>query len=68
MANEFDKIEDFEAKDTANRLPAGWLLLFWGLILWGIYYFAAYSPSISGWTQEKAYEESIGRGEALPRP
>ena len=59
MAEEFDNIHDFEAKDTARKLPLGWLILFWGLILWGIYYFAMYSPSISGWSQEKAYEESI---------
>ena len=61
MAEDFDNvnIEDFEAKDTARKLPIGWLILFWGLILWGIYYFAMYSPSISGWSQEKAYEESI---------
>jgi len=61
MAEEFDdtNIEDFEAKDTARKLPLGWLILFWGLILWGIYYFVMYSPSIGGWSQEKAYEESI---------
>ena len=61
MAEDFDhvSIEDLEAKDTAKKLPLGWLVLFWGLILWGIYYFAMYSPMISGWTQEKAYEESV---------
>jgi len=61
MAEDFDdtNIEDFEAKDTARKLPVGWLILFWGLILWGIYYFAMYSPSISGWTQSGAYEESV---------
>jgi hypothetical protein len=37
----------------------GWLILFWGLILWGIYYFASYTPSLSGWSQENAYEESL---------
>jgi hypothetical protein len=68
MANESDNMENFEAKDTANKLPVGWLILFWGLILWGIFYFAAYTPAISGWTQTKAYEESIGRGEAGPHP
>ncbi len=58
---EFDNIEDFEAKETAHKLPIGWVILYVGLILWGIYYFAAYSPSISGWTQEKAYQESVER-------
>jgi hypothetical protein len=59
MADELDNIESFEAKETSKKMPVGWLILFWGLILWGIYYFAAYSPAISGWSQAKAYEESI---------
>ena len=59
MSEEIDNMEDFEAKETAGKLPLGWLVLFWGLILWGIYYFASYSPAISGWTQTKAYEESV---------
>ncbi len=54
-----DRIEDFEAKDTSHKLPMGWLILFWGLIIWGIYYIYAYTPAFSGWSQEKAYEESI---------
>jgi len=58
MADELDNIEEFEAKDTANKLPVGWLILFWGLIAWGIIYFAAYTPAISGWSQAKAFEES----------
>jgi hypothetical protein len=59
MADELDNIESFEAKETSRKMPVGWLILFWGLILWGIFYFAAYSPAISGWSQAKAYEESI---------
>jgi hypothetical protein len=59
MAEEFDNIHDFEAKETSKRLPLGWLLLFWGLILFGIYYVAAYTPFISGWSQESAYTESL---------
>lgn len=59
MAEELDNIEEFEAKDTSKKLPIGWLILFWGLIIWGVYYFISYTPSISGWSQEKAYEESI---------
>ena len=58
---EFENIEDFEAKETAHKLPIGWVIVYVCLILWGIYYFAAYSPSISGWTQEKAYQESLER-------
>jgi hypothetical protein len=58
MTEDLDRIEDFEAKETSRNLPVGWLILFWGLIIWGIYYFATYTPSISGWSQTKAYEES----------
>ncbi len=60
MANEeIDNIEKFEAKETSKKLPRGWLILFIGLIVWGVYYIAAYTPAISGWSQEKAYEESL---------
>ena len=59
MAEDLDNMEEFEAKETLRKLPLGWLILFWALILWGIYYFAAYSPAVSGWTQEKVYEESV---------
>lgn len=62
MGEEIDNIENFEAKETSKKIPVGWQLLFWGLILWGIYYFISYTPAISGWSQGKAYEESIGRG------
>jgi choline-glycine betaine transporter len=61
MAEEQDDIEKLEAKETANKLPVGWLILFWGLIIWGVYYFVSYTPAISGWSQGKAYEESIKR-------
>ena len=59
MAEELDNMEEFEAKATAHKLPLGWLILFWGLIIWGVYYFVSYSPAISGWSQSKAYEESV---------
>jgi len=59
MVEEMDTMEEFEAKETSRKLPVGWLILFWGLIIWGVYYFITYMPSISGWSQEKAYEESI---------
>ena len=61
MPEEFDvdDIESLEAKETAKALPLGWLILFVGLILWGIYYYFAYTPAFSGWSQSKAYEESV---------
>lgn len=64
MAEEFDEIESFEAKETSRKLPAGWLILFFGLILWGIYYYISYTPAISGWSQSKAYEESVTGSES----
>jgi len=59
MADDIDNIHAFEAKTTSRTLPLGWLLLFWGLILFGLYYFVAYTPSIGGWSQERAYTDSI---------
>jgi len=59
MAEEFDDIEKFEAKETSRTLPVGWLILFWGLIIWGVFYLYTYSPSLGGWSQQQAYEESV---------
>ena len=47
-----DSLDALENKATANRIPLGWHLLHAGLIAWGIYYFFAFSPWFSGWTQE----------------
>jgi len=55
----FEKIEDMENPQTAKRVPIGWLIFYVGAILWGIYYVASYTPAFSGWTQVKAYEQSI---------
>jgi hypothetical protein len=54
--DDIDDIHAFEAKETAGRLPWGWVALFWGLILWGIYYAWTYTPP--RWSQEAAYEKS----------
>ncbi|MDA8098883.1 MAG: hypothetical protein M0042_04595 [Nitrospiraceae bacterium] len=60
MADHFvDDIEKFEAKETAHTLPVGWVILFWALILWGVYYFYMYTPSLGGWSQNSALEESL---------
>ena len=59
MTEEYDNLEDFEAKETAHDLPMGWLIVYIALILWGIYYFVSYTPGISGWSQESAYEQSL---------
>ena len=57
IQEEMDNIEEFQRKDTEHVLPLGWLILFIGLIVFGIYYFVAYTPAISGWSQEKQLEE-----------
>ncbi|MFN3479608.1 MAG: cbb3-type cytochrome c oxidase N-terminal domain-containing protein [Thermodesulfovibrionales bacterium] len=59
MTEDIDRIEDMEREDTKKKLPIGWLLLFIGLIVWGIFYSLAYTPEISGWSQEKQYLESL---------
>jgi len=56
---EFDDFEKFERKDTKDKLPAGWLILFIGLIVFGIIYIYLYTPSFTGWSQYKAFEESV---------
>ena len=47
----------------ARRRPARsrWAggVLFCGLIVWGVYYAWTYTPSLGGWSQGKAYEESV---------
>ncbi len=63
MAEELDSLKEFETEETLRRkIPVGWLILFWALIIWGIYYFVSYTPGISGWSQEKAYLESVEKG------
>ena len=59
MPEDLDELENFEAKDTSHKLPLGWQLLFWGLIVFGIYYVIAYTPSFGGWSQERAYQDSV---------
>ena len=63
MSEEHDNIDEFEAHETARRLPLGWVILFVGLVIWGGYYIVKYTPAISGWTQEGAYEESLDASE-----
>ena len=59
MVDNLDNIESFESKETSHKLPIGWQILFWGLILWGVYYLYTYTPSLGGWSQEQAYQESV---------
>lgn len=57
--DEQDDIAAMNRKDTEHKLPIGWVILFAGLIIWGVYYFISYTPAISGWTQDAAFEEVI---------
>lgn len=58
MENELpDTAEALEAKETAQAVPAGWLVLFFGLIAWGVYYLYMYSPWSTGWTQAGELEK-----------
>jgi hypothetical protein len=60
MTNELpDTAEAMEAKETARKLPAGFLLLFFGLVAWGLYYLWSYSPWSTGWTQAGELEQSM---------
>jgi hypothetical protein len=53
-----DTPEALEAKETASKVPLGWWVLYFGLIAWGIYYAWTYTPSLGGWSQDRAFEES----------
>ena len=57
--DEQDDIDAMQRKDTAHKLPILWVIFYLSLIVWGVYYYISYTPSISGWTQDKALEESI---------
>ncbi len=59
MSERPDTAEGLQAKETEGKIPLGWWALFWGLIAWGIYYAWTYSPALGGWSQSKAYDESV---------
>lgn len=62
MANEqldaeLDDLSKLESpKETANKLPIGWLVLFWGLVVWGVWYAWAFTPGLGGWSQTQDLE------------
>ena len=53
-----DTPEALEAKEPVSRIPLGWWALYWGIILWGVYYTWTYTPSLGGWSQDRAFEEA----------
>ena len=54
-----DTADGLQNKEADGKIPLGWWALFWGLIVWGIYYVWTYTPSLGGWSQTKAYDESV---------
>lgn len=56
---EFDDFSKFEREETKDVLPMGWLILFISLVIFCSYYIYAYTPAFTGWSQEKAFEESM---------
>ena len=54
-----DTADGLQSKETESKIPLGWWALFWGLIVWGVYYAWTYTPSLGGWSQAKAFEESV---------
>lgn len=56
IQQEMDDLSAFEAKETARKLPVGWLVLFGGLIAWGIWYLWTYTPALGGWSQARDLE------------
>jgi len=63
-----DTAEAMEAKETAGKLPVGWLLLFFGLIAWGAVYLYLYSPATTGWSQAGEYAKAADAAAAKPAP
>ena len=53
-----DTAEAMEAKESARKLPAGWLLLLFGLVAWGLAYLWLYSPATTGWSQAGEYQKA----------
>lgn len=57
--NDFDDLSKFERHETKKKLPLGWVIMAIGLVAFGVYYLVAYTPTFSGWSQVKEYEESL---------
>ncbi len=57
--DEQEDINALQREDTAHKLPIVWVIFFLSIIIWGIYYYIAYTPSISGWSQDKELQESL---------
>ncbi len=62
IQEEMDDLSAFEAKETARKLPVGWLVLFWGLVAWGVWYLWTYTPALGGWSQAQDLEAAASTG------
>ena len=52
----FDKFKD---KKNHKKIPLGWAIISVLILIFSVYYLVAYMPAFTGWTQEKAYQESL---------
>ncbi len=62
---ENDDLSAFEAKETSQKIPVGWALLYAGLVAWGVYYLWAYTPALGGWRQAQDVEGGASTGSNL---
>lgn len=54
---QLDDLRQFDSpKETENKLPVGWLILFFGLIAWGVWYVWTFTPGLGGWSQAQDLE------------
>jgi hypothetical protein len=59
VEKEFKNLEELESHEHDRDIPLGWWALFWGLIIFGVIYTWLYTPGLGGWSQERAYQESV---------
>ncbi|MBI5140962.1 MAG: c-type cytochrome [Nitrospirae bacterium] len=59
MSDTFDGI-----KEGHSRIPKGVMVLFIGLAAWAVWYVFSFTPTFSGWSQGKIYEERLASSRA----
>ena len=59
---QLDDLRQFDSpKETENKLPVGWLILFFGLIAWEPWYLWTFTPGLGGWSQAQDLEAAARR-------
>ncbi|HHE32867.1 MAG TPA: c-type cytochrome [Chlorobaculum parvum] len=46
-----------------NKIPKGWMAFFIGVVIFLLWYIAAYTPTISGWSFYKIFEDEMKAGQ-----